>query len=112
MRQSLATAFLMTLIQAQNWSMFAQPEAVESVQAVPVVTMYTADWCGPCIAAKAALKGVKEFRVVQVDVDSNEYPNYVKQIPMFVWTDSGGILRSLSGWSANYPERILRSMKK
>lgn len=82
---------------------------------LPVVTMYSATWCGPCRQAKAELKAVVlPFELQIVDVSKGGQPAWCESLPGFGWEHNGqtrfilgypGVKQLVARWEATLKEK-------
>ena len=71
-----------------------------ATEELPVVRIYSADWCGPCQQAKRELFAAPDlpFRVVVINENTAEFPSWVTGLPTFHWQAGDG-WRQRTGWS-------------
>ena len=79
---------------ALNWE---QPTGASESAALPVVTIYTTDFCGYCNAARTGLADVDEFTLREVHTRSGSVPGWVTSFPTFHWQTSSG-WKKYVGW--------------
>lgn len=67
---------------------------------LPLVRIYSADWCGPCQQAKRELSAAMDlpFRFVIVNENEANFPSWVTALPTMHWQAGDG-WRQTTGWS-------------
>ena len=69
----------------------------------PMVTMYTATWCGPCKSTKPHFKALSKeytnvtFCMVDTDKFSGTLAKGIKSIPTFVFSNNGNTIKKVTG---------------
>jgi hypothetical protein len=67
---------------------------------LPVVRIYSADWCAPCQQAEREFAAATDlpFRVVIINEDTAAFPSWVTALPTLHWQSNAG-WRQATGWS-------------
>lgn len=81
-----------------------EESVIKKSHSIPVVTQFTASWCGPCKIIKPMLvKANKErddFEVVTVDVDTNPQPSMqygIRAVPTIYMFQNGQVVSKYTG---------------